>query len=145
MTIEEDLIRDEGVALRPYKDTVGKLTLGVGRNLDDVGITEEEAVYLLANDLKRVEADLDRDFAWWRGRPDGVQRVLQNLCFQLGSSGLSGFKRFLAAVNAGDYQTAIFELKSSQLAQQAPARIERHCNVLSQAGVLLGTDSQAIS
>lgn len=49
-----DLIRDEGLKLKPYRCTSNKLTIGIGRNLDDNGITEAEARYLLHNDLGRA-------------------------------------------------------------------------------------------
>ena len=50
-TVIESLIRDEGLELKPYRDSVGKLTIGIGRNLDDKGISESEARMLLANDV----------------------------------------------------------------------------------------------
>ncbi len=42
--LRQMLIRHEGLRRKPYRDTVGKLTIGAGRNLDDVGITREEAL-----------------------------------------------------------------------------------------------------
>lgn len=64
MTFRDDIILDlkldEGLRLKPYRDTVGKLTIGIGRNLDDVGISEAEAEYLLSNDLDRTISDLDK-------------------------------------------------------------------------------------
>lgn len=64
--LKQDLVRDEGKRLKPYKDTVGKLTIGVGRNLDDVGISESEAMALLDSDIAAVFAELDRHVPWWR-------------------------------------------------------------------------------
>ena len=62
--LREQLVIHEGMRLKPYKDSVGKLTIGVGRNLDDVGITEVEALELLENDIHRVMDDLDRNVPW---------------------------------------------------------------------------------
>lgn len=45
------LIRHDGLRLKPYRDTRNKLTIGVGRNLDDVGITREEALMLPNNEI----------------------------------------------------------------------------------------------
>ena len=56
-TLMEDLVRDEGLRLELYQDSVGKWTIGVGRNLDDVGISEDEAMYLLRNDISRAKRD----------------------------------------------------------------------------------------
>lgn len=49
--LKKELIRDEGFRSKPYKCTAGKLTIGVGRNIEDNGITEDEAMYLLENDI----------------------------------------------------------------------------------------------
>ena len=63
--LHEMLIRHEGLRLKPYRDTVGKLTVGVGRNLDDVGITREEALMLLNNDIAEVRREVKRAFPWF--------------------------------------------------------------------------------
>ncbi|MCP4536925.1 MAG: glycoside hydrolase family protein, partial [Chloroflexi bacterium] len=117
-TLKADLIRDEGLKLKPYTDTVGKLTIGVGRNLDDVGITEDEADYLLGNDVNWAMDDLDRNVAWWRDLPEGPARALVNMCFNMGWSRLSGFRNMLAALEAGDWQQAATEALDSRWASQ---------------------------
>lgn len=67
--LKEELIRDEGLRLKPYRDTVGKLTIGVGRNLDDVGITKDEAMHLLAAAAgwRIICIGKDADIRRWRG------------------------------------------------------------------------------
>jgi lysozyme len=65
-TLIDELVRDEGMRTKPYHCTAGKLTIGVGRNIEEVGITEEEARYLLENDLGRVRDELDQALPWWR-------------------------------------------------------------------------------
>lgn len=120
-----DLVRDEGVRLKPYKCPAGKLTIGVGRNIEDIGITADEANMLLENDIDRVFVELDAHLSWWRGRPDHVQRGLANMCFQLGLPKLLEFKRMLAALQAGDFATARKEAADSAWYRQTPARAER--------------------
>jgi len=56
--------------LKPYRDSVGKLTIGVGRNLDDVGISAEEADVLLANDIAKAQAELKQALPWTANRRD---------------------------------------------------------------------------
>jgi lysozyme len=56
--LEEMLIRQEGNRKFPYECTAGKLTIGVGRNLDDMGLTEDEVLYLLDNDIQRCDTEL---------------------------------------------------------------------------------------
>ena len=63
--LRADLVRDEAVRLKPYRDSVGKLSIGVGRNLDDKGISEQEAMMLLGNDITEHLALLDKYLPWW--------------------------------------------------------------------------------
>lgn len=124
-TLIADLRRDEGERLKPYKDTVGKLTIGVGRNLDDVGLSADESAYLLSNDIKRVYSDLDRSLPWWRSMSVNRQRVLANMCFNLGLGKLLGFKNTLAFMKAGQYEKAASGMLNSLWATQVKGRADR--------------------
>lgn len=124
-TLMAELKRDEGVRLKPYRDTVGKLTIGAGRNLDDKGISAVEATILLANDIEEVCAALDAELPWWRDL-DGVrQRVLANMCFNVGIQKLLTFANTLAAVKAGDYLRASQAMMASKWARQVGPRAIR--------------------
>ena len=116
------LIRHEGLKLKPYRCTAGKLTIGVGRNLDDMGITENEARYLLENDLGRIRLELDDALPWWRALDATRQAVLLDVAFNLGLTRLMGFKKFLHALSHGDNLTAAAELIDSEAARQCPRR-----------------------
>lgn len=120
-----DLKRDEGLRLKPYRDTVGKLTIGIGRNLDDVGISEAEAEYLLQQDIDRTMAEMDRLMPWWRGLDDTRKRVLINMGFNLGVPGLIKFKNTLAAVKGGRYADAARGMLASKWARQVGDRALR--------------------
>ncbi len=116
------LVRHEGLKLRPYRDTVGKLTIGVGRNLDDRGITKDEALYMLENDIRTAEEELDQRIPWWRELDDVRQEVLLNMAFNLGVPKLMKFKRFLKALKEGNYGQASDEMLNSLWAQQVGRR-----------------------
>jgi len=126
------LIADEGLRLKPYKDTVGKLTLGIGRNLDDVGITEAEAKYLCLNDIARVERDLDRALPWWRNLNEKRHLVVASMAFQMGAGGLQGFPKFLAALKREDWPGAAAEMADSLWATQTPARCGRLAKMMTE-------------
>jgi len=121
-TVTGDLVVHEGLKLKPYRDTEGKLTIGIGRNLDDVGISKEEAHALCANDLKGVFDDLDRNIPWWVRLSDDRQRALVNMCFNLGWPRLSGFKNMLAAMEKGLFERAADEALESKWARQVGSR-----------------------
>jgi lysozyme len=121
----KELTRDEGIRLKPYRCTAGKLTIGIGRNLDDKGISQAEAEFLARNDIAAVIAELDRRIPWWKGLDDVRQRVLVNMGFNLGVDGLMAFKTTLAAVQAGRYLDAAQGMMASKWAKQVGHRAER--------------------
>lgn len=112
--IDRLLRLNEDVKLKPYRCAAGKLTIGVGRNLDDVGISEAESEMLLANDIARVQAEL-HTLAPWAAHLDAVRHaVLVDMCFNLGAAGLAKFRRFLAAMERADWPDAATELRNSK-------------------------------
>lgn len=125
-----ELKRDEGVVLKPYKDSVGKLSVGVGRNLDDRGITQDEAEYMLQNDLALAEHELDGLFPKWRQLSDARQRVLMNMMFNMGRTRLSGFVKMWAAIAAGRFDDAATEMLDSKWATQVGARAQRLADMM---------------
>lgn len=125
-----DLKNDEGVKLRLYKDTTGHATIGCGRNLDDVGISNDESDLMLSNDIARVTRSLDIAFPFWRSLSDARQRAMANLCFNMGFAKLLGFRKMLDAIRAGDFDTAAKELLDSAYADQVGNRAVRIANML---------------
>lgn len=128
--LRADLERDEGIRLKPYRDTVGVLTIGIGRNLEGNGITREEALYLLDNDIVRVCRLLDAALPWWRTLDDVRARAVANMAFQLGVHGLMGFRKMLGALQQGFWQAAAEEALDSTWAKQTPARAHRIAEML---------------
>lgn len=123
--LKSQIIKHEGMRLFPYKDTVDKLTIGVGRNLDDRGISTTEALYLLANDLKIAERDARSLIPSFQFLDDVRQRVLVDMSFNLGLYRLGKFKRMLAAVAERDYAQAAIEMLDSKWADQVGKRAKR--------------------
>ncbi len=145
-----ELIRDEDERLRAYRCTAGKRTIGIGRNLDDVGISAAETAALgitvasciargittaqsralCDNDVARCERDLDRELSWWRGLAPVRQRVLFNMCFNMGigrrgKSGLLSFTNTLASIQRGDFAAAAAGMRASRWHDQVGQRAVR--------------------
>ena len=116
------LIKHEGLKLRPYRDTVGKLTIGTGRNLDDVGITKEEADYLLYNDIYRIEGEIINKLPVYSTLSDNRKIVLMNMGFNLGINGLLKFKKMIAAIENKEWIIAASEMLNSKWARQVKGR-----------------------
>lgn len=125
--IAEALKREEGFSAHCYICTAGKNSVGYGRNIDadgGIGISEEEADYLLRNDIDRTIAECEQ-WEWFGDLQPAQQSVLIQLCFQLGYPRLTKFKRMLAALAEQDYDTAADELLDSRFAEQVPRRANR--------------------
>lgn len=128
------LIRHEGLRLRPYNCPAGKLTIGVGRNLDDVGITKGEAIVLLANDVTRADHDLRNIFTIYRVDIRTVNgpryEALINVCFNIGVGSLKKFKRMFRAIRAENWIAASIELLDSKYADDVGRRAVELSNQL---------------
>jgi lysozyme len=123
--LTQELLHDEKLELKPYRDTVGKLTIGVGRNLEDRGISVPEARYLLANDIDLVVAELDAALPWWRELSEARQRVMANMAFNLGTPKLLEFEHTLGLARAGKYSEASDAMLQSKWAHQVGPRASR--------------------
>ena len=121
--IKAQLVRHEGLRLKPYRCTAGKLTIGIGRNLDDRGITQKEAYALLENDIRDCEQQLlDEIPDVFTGLDEVRQSVLLNMCFNLGIKGLLGFKNTLGFISVGDWERAANGMLASKWAKQVGMR-----------------------
>ena len=121
--IKEQLVRHEGLRLKPYRCTAGKLTIGYGRNLDDCGISQKEAYILLENDIQDCDQSLIDEIPEIYNALDEVRKsVLLNMCFNLGISGLLEFNNTLTFIAAGDWERAANGMLASKWAKQVGKR-----------------------
>lgn len=119
------LIDHEGLRLRMYRDSLGIPTIGVGRNLRDKGLTKQEALYLLDNDIDECIHDLTV-FPWFISLDQIRQRAIVDLRFNLGPVRLRGFTKMLSDLASYDYVGASQELLASHWATQVqPTRRDR--------------------
>lgn len=130
--LSRDLLRDEGCELKPYRCTAGALSLGIGRNLDANGISRDEALYMLDNDIRKVTRELYDAFPWYSGLPEASQRALCNMAFNLGLPRLRGFRELLAALEAGEWEVAGREALGSLWARQVGQRAHRIADLFRQ-------------
>ena len=123
--IIEMLRKHEGVETHAYVDSVGKITLGVGRNIDKnggIGLSTDEIDYLLVNDVERVEAELLAAFNWYKMLGDARKDAIMDMCFNMGLPRFKKFKKALAGMAKGDYKTAAIEFLDSRWANQVGQR-----------------------
>lgn len=148
--LEAELIRDEGKRLKAYKDSKGFWSIGIGRNLDGVGtapltrtkadvlangINEAECDQLFDYDIDRTERDLDRGIPWWRSLDPVRQRVMLNMCFNMGwgegtPHGLHTFVNTLGRIQRGEYSRAADGMLSSKWATEVGIRATRLASMM---------------
>jgi len=115
---------EENMKFMPYTDTVGKLTIGVGRNLTDNGISRDEAMLMLSNDINKVVAAMSENPIYVR--LDAVrQNVLLDMAFNMGVNALSGFHQMWFRLQQSDYAGAADAMLDSQWAKQVGIRSAR--------------------
>ena len=122
--LTQNLIADEGLRLKPYTDSTGNLTIGVGRNLNAEGISVQEALYLLNNDIQRVETELApvQNFSTL-SQPR--QNVIIEMAFNMGFEGVMGFQEMWQAIQAQDWNGAANAMLDSLWAKQVGQRAVR--------------------
>ena len=118
----EDWIKlHEGFKNHYYLDTMGKMSIGYGRNLTDRGISRAEADFMLTNDILMCKQELAA-FDWYYGQPPNVKDALVNMCYNLGLTKLLKFKKMIAALAKHDYTQAAIEALDSRWARQVHDR-----------------------
>ena len=139
----EKLVAHEGLRLEVYKDSLGIDTIGIGRNLEDRGIskdeldwmdypsiehvysdgiTEADAMYLAQNDVQIVEEELVRAHPCVDELDAVRQLVLMDMAFNLGVPRLCKFKKMWAAVHENKFDVAAKEMLDSRWANQVKSR-----------------------
>jgi lysozyme len=126
--LREDLIRDEDKRLKMYKDSEGIWTIGVGRNIQERGIRDDEAELMLKNDMQEAYDETWRAFPHFAGLSVARQLVVLNMVFNMGIPRVRGFKKMWAAIERGNFSEAAVQMLDSKWARQVGARAARLAN-----------------
>jgi lysozyme len=131
--LTEMLRRHEGVETHAYKCTSGKITVGVGRNIDPdggLGLSDDEIDVLLENDIDRSIKELGAAFNWFSDLNEARRDAMIDLAFNMGLTRLNGFKKALAAMAEANYDTAAAEFMDSKWASQVKDRAIEICAMI---------------
>ena len=133
--LREELTQDEGCVYKIYNDHLGYATFGIGHlvlesdpEIDlpiDAPVSKERVIECFEKDIDGVFNDLDRNLSWWVSLSEDHQRVIANMAFNLGINRLKKFKKFLAALQESDFETAAKEMIDSRWAEQVGPRATR--------------------
>lgn len=126
--LKRELKRDEGCVEHAYLDSLGFITIGVGRLLDKRkggGVSMHEIDMMLTSDIRRATGSIDSKLPWVRLLSDARQRAIVNMSFQLGINGLLEFKTMLKHLQNGNFKGAAAAALDSKWAKQTPERATR--------------------
>lgn len=129
-TLEQQLIRHEGYRQFPYRCSAGKMTIAIGRNLDDRGISEDEAKYMLHNDIEICKQELNLLYPVVKVLNSFRYNVLINMCFNIGIRRLSQFKKMWVAIGIGDFEEASRQMLDSKWAIQVGKRANELAEIM---------------
>ena len=124
------LLRHEGIRLKPYKCSAGKLTIGVGRNLEDQGISKIEALAMLVSDIEIVHEEALKSVSSYKTLNDARKIVVASMIFNMGIGRFLKFTKFLRALNYGDFQTAAKEMMDSLWSTQVGERAKELSDIM---------------
>lgn len=117
------LVKHEGLRLKPYTDTVGKLTIGIGHNLTDNGLTKDQCVAICNDDIDNTVALLESKCPWFKGLDDVRQRAIADMTFNLMEKILD-FTGLIAAINVKAWDAAANHILNSKFGQQVGKRAQ---------------------
>lgn len=121
---QAQLPKDEGYQDMPYKDSLGILSIGIGRNLEK-GLSQDEIIFLFGNDLKAADKAARAVFPSFDSLSETRKAVLVNMAFNMGQSRLSGFVKMFGALADGKYDEAADQMLASKWAVQVGSRAQR--------------------
>jgi lysozyme len=124
------LVSHEKYVQFPYSDTTGHITIGIGRNLSDRGISPTEAFYLLDDDIIYFSSKLNHYLSVFPGLDENRQIALIDMCFNIGVQGFLNFTQMISALERGDYEEAANEMLDSKWAQQVGERATCLANII---------------
>ena len=130
--LTNQLIEHEGERLKPYLCPAGKLTIGIGRNLDAKGISKEESRILFTNDIEECMKDMKYLFVMFDSYPEKIQHVLLDMRFQLGYGGFRRFKKMIWAFQKLELENAVKEMEDSLWYRQVPTRAKKLTEIVKQ-------------
>ena len=113
---------NEGYRQFIYQCTADKNTIGIGFNVDDVGLSLEESRVILRMRMTKIKEQLMDSYDWFYDIGECRQSALCDMAYQMGINGLKGFKKSLAYMTEHDYNAAASEFMNSRWARQTPQR-----------------------
>ena len=126
----ENIKKHEGFVEHVYDDSLGIPTIGYGFAIKDLILDEDIAEEILIRKLEKLKRNATARFKWLEDMPVEVQEVILNMCYQLGVTGTSKFRKAISALQEGDWEEAANEMLDSLWARQTPNRAKELSDII---------------
>jgi len=126
----EKIKHHEGFVEHVYDDSLGIPTIGYGFAIKDLILDEDIAEDILMRKLERLKRNANSRFNWLEDMPIEVQEVILNMCYQLGITGVSKFRKAISALQEGEWSEAADEMLDSLWAKQTPNRAKELSDIV---------------
>ena len=126
----ESIKHHEGFVEHVYDDSLGIPTIGYGFAIKDLILDEDIAEDILMRKLEKLKRNANARFKWLEDMPQEVQAVVLNMCYQLGVTGVSKFRKAISALQEGEWHEAADEMLDSLWARQTPNRAKELSNIV---------------
>ena len=130
MNLIKEIKKHEGFRSKVYQCTEGYDTIGYGFAIKDLELDEDIAELILMRKLDGLQKRIASRFGWFYNSPDEVKDVVTNMCYQLGLSGFSKFKKTIYLLETEQYEDASVEMLDSLWAKQTPNRAKELSEIL---------------
>ena len=135
MSLINDIKKHEGFSSTPYYCTADKLTIGYGKRVKYLKVTEEQATEWLEEEIQNLKYLLANRYDWFLPAPKEVQNIVINMNYQLGVSAFSKFKKTIYLLANKDYKGASTEMLDSKWARtDTPRRAKELSDRLRKVG-----------
>lgn len=128
MSLIDSIKQHEGYVGVVYKDSLGIDTIGYGFAIKDLELDTDVCDIILERKLKNLEDRVNLKFSWYKYMPQEIKDVVMEMCYQLGVTGVSKFKKTLAYLQDKRWEEASVEMLDSLWAKQTPNRAKELSN-----------------
>ena len=122
MTLIEQIKQHEGYKSTVYQCTEGYDTIGYGFAIKDLHLSKDVCDIILTEKLAKLQSNISRKFEWFDDSPVIIKNAVTNMCYQIGLSGFSKFKKTIYYLETEQYEEASTECLDSLWAKQTPNR-----------------------
>ena len=128
MSLIDSIKKHEGYVGVVYKDSLGIDTIGYGFAIKDLELDADICDIILERKIKDLQDRVKNKFSWYKYMPPEIQDVVMEMCYQLGVTGVSKFKKTVAYLQNKEFKNASIEMLDSRWAKQTPNRAKELSN-----------------